>query len=216
MSTSPLWKKSRRRRGRRRAPTPVDQHSRRRLGEALQPEASDRADAEVPAPAYQAGDELAGQNLAALRLVAEALGHDHGRTVKIALGSHGFPGVHAHPHVEHPAWLDPVVFGDGPLNSHRAVQGLDGTGEDDHEPVAHALHLLALGCGHRLAQEGEVNAPQILGGVVTQPIEEFRRSDEVGEEKARHQRAVPRTRFGLGHGKVANEARSDEGKEERK
>ena len=35
--------------------------------------------------------------------------------------------------------------------------------------------------------------------------------DEVDEEEARDERTVPRTRFGLGHGRLANEGAEGEG-----
>jgi len=78
----------------------------------------------------------------------------------------------------------------------RGSLGRARAGESHHEPVPQALHFLAAGLAHGLAQRREVRPAQILGRVVPQPVEQFGGADDVGE-KQRYDPAADTP--GLGH-----------------
>ena len=59
------------------------------------------------------------------------------------------------------------------LDPDRAVDGVDGAHERDHEPVAEVLHLLAAERLRHLAEQSEMHAPQTLGFVVAQLPEQL-------------------------------------------
>jgi hypothetical protein len=76
-----------------------------------------------------------------------------------------------------------VGFGNGSLHGNGTAHGVQWAGERRHEPVAEVLHLFAPGVVQRLAQEREVTAPHLFSLVITEPIEQFRRANHVGEEQ---------------------------------
>lgn len=71
----------------------------------------------------------------------------------------------------------------GPLDRHRARQGVQHRWEDHHQPVAQVLHLVAAARHHSLAEELNMSASHLLGGVVPQPSEQLGRPHEVGEQQ---------------------------------
>ena len=85
-------------------------------------------------------------------------------------GQHDLPlGGPVHP-------VDRLLDGDG--GGHRIGR----SGEDGHDAVAQALDDPAGIPLHRLRQDPVVGAPQLVGGLVSQPAPQLRGTDEVGEE----------------------------------
>ena len=153
---------------------PLDGHGGEGLGEPLQGEPPDGREAEPAPGADQAGEQIAGQDLTPLGPVTEPLGDHHGGAEEVVLLLDRLTGVEADPHAERLVGTLLVVRGDGPLHGHGAADGLEGTGEGNHQPVPQTLDLLAPEVGDRGAQQGEVHPPELLGAVVTETVEQPR------------------------------------------
>ena len=144
-----------------------------------------------PLDPIEPGDEVAGQDLAASCLVTEPAGHDHHGAVKVALVLDRLAGVEAHPEVEFPPGrLLEVVLVDGPLDLDGTAGGLHRAGEGRHQPVAQSLDLVPAGRGQCPTNEREVHVPKLLGCVVPETLQQFRRPHQVGKEQGHDPRGA--------------------------
>src|SRR5581483_10573491 len=103
---------------------PVDGHGRHRLGQPFEPQAPGWPEPE-PAPGPdQCGDELTGEDLRALGLVAQAAGGDDRLAMKVVAVSQRFAGLHADPDRQLRAGRRGVVVVDPSLHADGAAECL--------------------------------------------------------------------------------------------
>ena len=177
--------KRRRKRNRIRASrVPDDLACRDRRGEALERHVAQGAEAVASARAHDATAPGGGQDLAALRRVAQAP-RDHDRSPEVVvLVANRIADVQTDPHAQPQPRLAAIVAQHRPLHRHRATDGTDRAAERHHQSVAEALDLVAAARGHDVTQQPEVRAPQPLGLVVADPFEQLGRADQIGEQAA--------------------------------
>ncbi len=149
------------------------------LGHALQLELAQVGESEVRAAPQQTGDHVGAEDLAGLRPVAQAPGHDHGQAKVVGRLFQGLAGVESNPDgevlaVDRPAAV--LLHGDG------AAHGVGGRGEGDHEPVAQPLDLLSSVGGGGSGQQIVVGPEDGLGLLVPGPGQQFGGAHQVGEE----------------------------------
>src|SRR4029079_5382945 len=63
---------------------------------------------------------------------------------------------------------------------------LERAGEGGHHSVAQALDLLTAAAADGSAEEAEVHLPELFGRVIANSRQQFRRGDEIGEQKRDH------------------------------
>jgi hypothetical protein len=141
------------------------------------------AKCEVAARADEAADEIGEQDLPALGTIAQPLGNDHGRTEVVVLVPNGLADVQADTHLQVLRALPVVVPVHRLLHRDGTADGIHRAGKGHHEAVTEILHFLPAARGHRVAQQPKVGAPHLLRRIVTQPLEQLGRVDEVGEEQ---------------------------------
>src|SRR5205807_1957431 len=119
--------------------------------------------------------------LPAAGAVAQPLGDDDGRAEVVGLFADRLADMESYAQL-HAAVLAAVPTTDGLLHRHRATDGAHRARKDDHQAVAEILHLVAAVVLHRVTQQCEVSAPELLGGVVSQPVPLLCGPDDVREE----------------------------------
>jgi hypothetical protein len=148
-------------------------------GDALEGERAEVIERVVLASVEQARYEVAGDDLACLRLVAEAPGDDDGGAEVIRLVAERLADVEAGADLEALAGggaARRLLHGDGAADC--IARGV----ERDHEAVAEPLHLVSAMGGDGLAKQSVVRLEDALGQVVARALEQLGRVDEVGEE----------------------------------
>jgi len=76
-----------------------------------------------------------------------------------------------------------VMIVKGLLHGDCARDGIDCTGKDHHEPVPEALDLVAATALHRAPEQTEIASSDTVRGVVSEPLDQFRGTDQVGEQE---------------------------------
>ena len=113
------------------------------LHDSLELQRAEPAEIETSPGADQPGQQLAGEDLAALRRVAQPLGHDDRRAEEVVLVTDRLAGVQPHADLERRAFSAPVVLADSLLDRHCRPESVEGGPEGDHQAVAEVLHLMA-------------------------------------------------------------------------
>ena len=133
----------------------------------------------VAAPVEQPHDDVAREDLARAAAVAEPPRDDDGRAEVVGLVDERLADVEAG------ADLQPLARRRAPrrlLHGDRALHGVGGGVEGDHQPVAEPLHLVAAVRLDGLAQQAVVRLEDALRLLVAGALQQLGRADEVGEE----------------------------------
>jgi hypothetical protein len=167
-------------RNRRRA-LPRDREGVDEFGQALQRAGTRRLEG-VPG-ADEAADETRRQDLSGRSGIAEPLRDHHGQSVVVAVLLDRIARVQAHPQPEVRTASLAVRAIDAALHGHGAGDTVGSAREGDHEPVAHALHFVAVMGRDVVSQEPEMLAAETVGCNFTERRRDLGRLDEIGEQE---------------------------------
>jgi hypothetical protein len=100
----------------------------------------------------------------------------------VVLGADGCARVHAHPDAQGPVVLPLAELRGHALDLLAVQEGLTRPGEDEHEAIAHVLHLHTPEGDQWPTQDVEMRPAKLLERHVAQALEQFRGALEVGED----------------------------------
>jgi hypothetical protein len=166
---------------------PDDLAHRQRARDALELQLTDRSQLVVGPRPGEHPDHVGGQDLAALGRRAEPGRLHHRRAEPVVVFEGGLAGAEPHPHLQRPS-VEPALAGHGLLHGHRALDRVGGAAVAGHHRITDRLDLGPAGGRDGRAQELEVGAPHLVGGVVAELLAKLGRSDQIGEQDAHQSR----------------------------